>query len=277
MESMIGYERGLERFMELARNTDWFEEATIFEARLLDNLDEERLYGKTEQVRSDRSRITRQLNRLAREHLTVTFIDLCKNRRSNNQDNYTETTDQPNVLEESEKLEGFGSLKELDRHFDEDSTPRHVAEYTSPSSPLDIFVGYSSRDTQYAEELRTHLASEIRAGKAKCWDDTEIQPGTVWRQEMRKDLQAANKAILLVSAHFLASDFILHEELPQLLTLAKDKKLIIMSVIVRPCRFNTTELAQFRTINSPLAPLSAMSKSKRDEVWVKVVEHINLV
>ncbi len=262
----MDYERGLKQLIRLARNTSWFEEAALLEVRLLDNLDEER-YGRTEQTRANRMRIIDQLNRLTLKHLDVTFIELCRNDYSK-QD--TGTT--PNVLEEPERADGL-----LDNVFTNYmSTPQRIADSTPLSSPTQVFVGYSSRDRQYLEELRTHLAQGIRAGKVVCWDDTEIQPGATWRQEVKRNLQTAQKAILLVSAHFLASNFILHEELPQLLALAKSKKLIIISVIVRPCRFNDTELAQFRTVNLPSEPLSAMNPSKRDEVWVKVVEYINL-
>jgi Effector-associated domain 1/TIR domain len=142
------------------------------------------------------------------------------------------------------------------------------------SSPVKIFVGYSRKDRSYLEELRVHLVPYVRANKVACWDDTEINPGAMWREEIKTALQVANMAVLLVSAHFLASDFIVNHELPYLLASARSGKMVILSVIVRPSLFKDTDLAQFQAINSSSQPLSGMSRSERDKVWIRVVERI---
>ena len=49
----------------------------VLESRLLDDLQDERSYGSTEAIRSDRARIMKELNRLALTHLGCSFNELC--------------------------------------------------------------------------------------------------------------------------------------------------------------------------------------------------------
>jgi hypothetical protein len=51
---------------------------TNLEARLLANLQEERDYGANEVIRNERTRILKELNRLALTHLGCSFNDLCR-------------------------------------------------------------------------------------------------------------------------------------------------------------------------------------------------------
>jgi hypothetical protein len=258
----MDYERGLEQLIRQARGTSWFEECALYEARLRENLNEERRYGTTEYTRSNRAKIVDQLNRLAYEHLKVSFVDLCINKNS---EQYEEAAYQVDALQKPSSSDVLGPNV---------SVPQLGLKDVSHSSPVKVFVGYSHKDKSYLEELRVHLVPYVRANKVVCWDDTQISPGSVWQEEVKTTLQEANLAVLLVSAHFLASDFIVNYELPYLLASAKSGKMTILSVIVRPSLFKDTDLAQFQAINSPAQPLSGMSRSERDKVWIQVVERI---
>ncbi|MBL7209066.1 MAG: toll/interleukin-1 receptor domain-containing protein, partial [Dehalococcoidia bacterium] len=50
----------------------------VLESRMLDNLQDERRYGTSETIRSERARIVQELNRLALTHLGRSFNDLCQ-------------------------------------------------------------------------------------------------------------------------------------------------------------------------------------------------------
>ena len=47
-----------------------------------------------------------------------------------------------------------------------------------------------------------------RTATLELWSDEKIQPGSEWREEIRDAIKKARVAVLLVSADFLASDFI---------------------------------------------------------------------
>jgi hypothetical protein len=60
-----------------------------------------------------------------------------------------------------------------------------------------------------------------RVGKLDIWDDQRIIPGMKWKDEIDAALRQCKIAILLISSEFLASDFILDEELPKMLQAAE--------------------------------------------------------
>ena len=77
----MDYEYGLRKLRELLTQyaPTLLAEFHTLEARLLDNLRDERLYGSTESVRAEKARIVQALNNLAdRAGLGSSFNDLCR-------------------------------------------------------------------------------------------------------------------------------------------------------------------------------------------------------
>ena len=77
----MDYKRGIDALRQLAEGTDWYQDFTVHEAPLRENLRDERRYGPSEQTRRDRTRIVDQLNVLALKHLGMSFNDLCMGRQ----------------------------------------------------------------------------------------------------------------------------------------------------------------------------------------------------
>ena len=144
-----------------------------------------------------------------------------------------------------------------------------------PRSRTQIFVSYSHADADWLKRLQVHLKPLERTGIIEWWDDTQILPGMVWRDEIEKALNTAAIGVLLVSADFLASDFIVNHELPPLLAAAQDKGLTILSLIVGPSQFqNTPELSRFQAVNDPAQPLIGLPKAEQETVLLKLADRI---
>lgn len=138
-----------------------------------------------------------------------------------------------------------------------------------------VFISYSHKDEKWLKRLQTHLAPLERAGIVKRWDDTKILPGSRWQREIEHAIEDAKVAVLLISADFLASEFIDKNELPPLLAAAEEEGAVILPVIVGPSLFEHSEiLSQFQAVNPPSEPLSMMPKTKQDAVLVKVAQAI---
>jgi len=122
-----------------------------------------------------------------------------------------------------------------------------------------------------------HLKPLERNNVLHVWDDTQIQTGAKWLDEIEKAIQTAKLGLLIVSADFLASDFITNNELPPLLEAATKDGAVIMSLIVSPSRFNRTSLFQFQAINDRSRPLANLPKGEQEAVLVKVTEKLEAV
>ena len=101
-----------------------------------------------------------------------------------------------------------------------------------------VFISYSHADETWKDALQTQLGA-LQADDPDfidAWDDRRIGVGEKWKEEIEQAMDRASVAVLLISAHFLTSKFILREEVPRLLARA-EKELRIVPVIVRACNW----------------------------------------
>jgi len=141
-----------------------------------------------------------------------------------------------------------------------------------------LFISYSHRDSAWVERLRTMLRPLEQRYGLERWDDSRIQPGSLWREEIEKALASARVALLLVSADFLASDFVTRSELPPLFHAAKREGLRILWVPLRPCLWrDIPEIEQYQAAIPPGRTLARMSEVEQEEAFVQIAEEIKKV
>jgi len=100
-----------------------------------------------------------------------------------------------------------------------------------------VFLSYSHADEAWKERLVTQLRVLEREGRLVCWDDRRIAPGENWQREIETALATCAVALLLISANFLTTRFIIDIEVPRLLERRAKNGLRIIPVFVRPCRW----------------------------------------
>jgi hypothetical protein len=173
--------------------------------------------------------------------------------------------------------------KPLINYLTRNNTISFLLKKSNENLPLknvkSIFVSYSHTDIEYLDRLRIHLKPFEKKGQIDIWVDTKIKAGDNWKEKINVALNKSVIAILLISADFLASDFIVDNELPPLLKAAEEKGKIILPLIVKPCRFTSDDiLSKFQSINDPKEPLSKLNENDKEEMYVRVADLIdNLV
>lgn len=137
-----------------------------------------------------------------------------------------------------------------------------------------IFISYSHKDKKWLERLETHLKPLVRNQSISYWNDTQIKPGSTWRDEIKAALARAKVAVLLVSPDFLASDFIAQQELPPLLKAARSEGVTILWIPLKDSNVQETEINDYQAMIDVKKPLSRQHAGHRDRVLVEISRKI---
>ncbi len=139
-----------------------------------------------------------------------------------------------------------------------------------------VVVSYSHQDAKWRDELRKFLKPLVRQQRIRIWDDTAIDAGENWREEIKRAFSSANVAILLMSSEFQASDFIFNEELPLLVAKKKEGSMKLLWIAVRPSTFELQpEVETVQALNNnPSRPLSTLTKPAWETELTEVCKKI---
>ena len=91
---------------------------------------------------------------------------------------------------------------------------------------------------------------------------------------MKKAIQSCQAAVLLVSADFMASNFIYNDELTPLLDAAKKRGVRIISLLVSSSSYDDSNLSKFQAVNDISEPLDTLSKGQQEAYFVKVYKTV---
>ncbi|WP_414573376.1 COR domain-containing protein [Nostoc sp. CCY 9925] len=143
-----------------------------------------------------------------------------------------------------------------------------------PITRNQVFISYSYQDQHWLTKLQKHLKPMIRNQTLVAWDDSKIQPGAKWRDEIENALAAAKVAVLLVSPDFLASDFIADNELPPLLDAAEAEGLTIIWIPLTYSGYEETEIEKYQSAHPPNQPLKSLNSAQEDQAWMNICKKI---
>lgn len=156
---------------------------------------------------------------------------------------------------------------------DENSQPM---SNKSPKSLIrdQIFISYSHQDRKMFDELKIWLKPLERNGKLKVWDDTKIKTGSLWHQEIEQALASAKVAILMVSPHFIDSDFIDKNELPPILNAARADGLTVFWIPISHSPYEDTDFEKYQAAYSPEVPLDTLETPMRNKAWKEIYQKL---
>jgi len=139
-----------------------------------------------------------------------------------------------------------------------------------------IFISYASKDQKQRAYVKEHLAILSRHHNLDFWSDQDIPAGDDWRPRLEKELNRANAAVLLVSRHFLGSDFIQTVEAPHLLRRRAREGLPVWPLLLSACAWESVPwLASLQLRPRGAKPLWSMTLAKRDEAMAAFAAEIH--
>jgi hypothetical protein len=133
-----------------------------------------------------------------------------------------------------------------------------------------IFVSYSHQDETWRKRFETIAKPLSKEIGIIFWSDQDIAAGK-WEEQIKKAMGDAAAAVLLVSDQFLASDYIMENEVPYLLDAHHKRGLMIFWAYLEPCDLKRVpQITQFQAMKvGQLRPMSSMT----DWEWKTVMVH----
>jgi hypothetical protein len=138
-----------------------------------------------------------------------------------------------------------------------------------------VFISYSHHDEVEKEKLLSHLGVLRHAGLIDLWSDDRIGAGADWAAEMGQAIGQARVAILLITANYLTTEFILSQQIPQLLERRRQEGLVVFPVIARACAWDRVEwLRQMQVRPQNRIPVWGDGGSHVDEDLAEIAREV---
>jgi len=154
---------------------------------------------------------------------------------------------------------GFAASDMLNAFENGQSLDEYAME-ASPSSEQrpSVFVSYSHEDRDWLDKFTGMLDPMVRGGTISVWHDKQLKPSDAWRAEIEAALQNASIGLLLVSRHFLSSNFIQENELPYLLESAEKRGVKLVWALIEDCMYEDSPLSSVQAAHDVSTPISAL-------------------
>ncbi|WP_240646604.1 COR domain-containing protein [Chitinophaga rhizosphaerae] len=139
-----------------------------------------------------------------------------------------------------------------------------------------IFISYSKTDAHYLQQLENHLSALKRNGSISTWNCRQLVPGDKWDGKIKSELEEADIIIFLVSADFMATDYIWDIEIKRAIERENENPGVkVVPIIIRSCAWEDTPLSVYNT-----APKKAMVldlAKNIDEAFTDVVRDLKKI
>jgi hypothetical protein len=140
------------------------------------------------------------------------------------------------------------------------------------TQPIHVFFAYAREDEVLRGQLEKHLATLRQQYSIREWHDRKIGAGDDWQSEISKSLEAADVIVILISAHFLASDYCNDVELKRALERHDAGTARVIPVLLRECDWRSAQFAKLQAL--PRSGKPVMSWRNRDKAWSDIAQGI---
>jgi formylglycine-generating enzyme required for sulfatase activity len=134
--------------------------------------------------------------------------------------------------------------------------------------PVRVFFSYSHQDDRFRIRLEKHLTLLERQGLIEPWSDRKLLPGGEWAKEIDERLERAELILFLVSADFLASEYIWGVEMKRALERQEAGEARVVPVILSDCDWHSAPFGKLQALPEDGRPVA--SWGNQDEAWAQV-------
>ena len=138
-----------------------------------------------------------------------------------------------------------------------------------------IFYCYAREDKHLRDELEVHLSSLKRQKLITTWYDREISPGSEWEKEIDTHLSTAHLILLLVSPHFMASEYCYGIEMKKALERHERGTAHVVPIIVRHVDWEDAPFSHLQVLPTDALPIA--SWKDRDEAFADIAKYIRKI
>jgi hypothetical protein len=138
--------------------------------------------------------------------------------------------------------------------------------------PVEVFFSYSQRDEKLRDKLALHLAMLQRQGVIKSWHDRKIGAGSEWAKAIDDKLNSAKIILLLISDHFLASDYCYDIEMHRAIERHDAGEALVVPIILKPVDWRGAPFGQLQAFPKDAKPVTKWSN--RDEAFLNIAQGI---
>lgn len=146
-----------------------------------------------------------------------------------------------------------------------------MAQYSS-DKPIEVFISYSHKDKRMRDELVEHLANLKNQEVITTWHDRKISAGNEWAGEIDQHLNTASVILLLISSHFMASDYCNDVEVKCAMKRDEEGDAKVIPVILRPVDWANAPFSKLQALPTDAKPV--LQWSHRDEAYLDIVKGI---
>lgn len=140
------------------------------------------------------------------------------------------------------------------------------------TNAIKIFFSYAQEDQKLRDDLDKHLAALKRSGYIVTWHDRAIQAGMPWKDEVDVHLDTSDLILLLISHHFINSDYCYGQELRRAIERHDVGRARVIPIILSPVFWEGTPIRKLKALPDNGKPIT--SWRDRRAAFLKVVQEI---
>ena len=143
---------------------------------------------------------------------------------------------------------------------------------TSSAAPVSVFISYSHKDEDLQKELVAHLATLKRQRKIQTWHAGAIEAGAEWDTEIKQQLGTAQVILLLISHHFIASDYCYDHTMQRAIERHHAGAAQVISIILKPSDWQGAPFSKLQTLPKNAPPITQWPD--QDAAFLNVIQGI---